>query len=252
MIGLSEQTIAAKYVIRTHEIMRVIEFHPETQTVDLIQDQLEFCNTPMGEITVKNEMGRTLNVGLLKPTVLYNIPVRQERWGQFEIQACPQPGDTGYLEIFTNDISAWIQNGELSIPNSDRHFIKESSVFVPFVPNEKNKASDYVSDGTQLIIKSNNATIKITDSDGEEPVVDVETTAKTVHINAEDGVSVVGDVDITGNLTVSGTITADGDIKSTNGDVVAGTVSLKNHVHQFTYSAGPSAGAQGTTVAPTA
>lgn len=251
MIGLSEQTIAAKYVVRTHEIMRVIEFHPETQTVDLIQDMFEFCNTPMGEITIKNEMGRTLNVGLLKPTVLYNIPVKQERWGQFQIQACPQPGDTGYLEIFTNDISAWLQNGELAIPNSDRHFLKESSVFVPFVPNSQNYSEDYVSDGTELIIKSNNATIKITDSDGEEPVVDIETTAKTVHVNAEDGVSVNGNVDITGDLTVTGTITADGDIKSTNGDVVAGTVSLKNHTHPFEYNAGPTPAA-GNTTAPTA
>lgn len=251
MIGLPDAAIMAKYAIRTHEIMRVVAFHPETQTVDLIQDQLEFCNTPMGEITVKNELGQTVNVGLLKPTVLYNIPVKQERWGQFQIQACPQPGDTGYLEIFTHDISSWLKNGELSIPNSDRHFLKESSVFVPFVPNAKNKVDDYVSDGTQLIIKSNSATIKITDSDGDEPVVDIETTAKTVHVNAEDGVSVAGNVDITGDLTVSGTITAAGDIKSTDGDVIAGTVSLKNHTHPFAYNAGPTP-ATGTTTEPIA
>lgn len=225
MIGLANETIAAKYVIRTHEIMRVVAFHPENQTVDLIQDMFEFCNTPMGEITVKNELGYTVNVGLLKPTVLYGIPVKQERWGQFEIQACPQPGDTGYIEIFTNDISSWIQNGELSIPNSDRHFLKESSVFVPFIPNSKNCVDDYVTDGTQLVIKSTNATIKITDSDGEEPVVDIETTAKTLHVNAEDGIFVNGDISVTG------TITATGNIESTEGDVIASGISLINHTH---------------------
>lgn len=237
MIGLSDDSINAMYLIKTHYIMRVIEFHPENQTVDLIQDVFEFCNAPMGEITVKNELGYDVNVNLMEPDVIYGVPVKQERWGQFEIQACPQPGDTGYIEVFTNDITSWVQNGQFTIPKSDRHFAKDSCVFVPFIPNEINKAETYPADGTQLIIKSTNATIKITDSaeEGQDPVVDIETTAKTVHINAEDGVSVAGNVDITGDLTVSGTITADGDITSSNGDVVASGISLKNHTHGFNY-----------------
>lgn len=253
MFGIPDESLKAVYLIKTHYIVRVIEFHPEDQTVDVIQDVCEFCNVMSGTMTIQNELGYEATVAPRKPVVLLGIPVKQERWGQFHIQCCPQKGDTGYLEIFTNDITDWIENGGPSIPLSDRHFAMDSCVFVPFIPNKTNCAEDYPIDGTQLIIKSNNATIKITDKEeeGQEPEVDIETNSKTVHINADDGISIDGDVDITGDLTVSGTITADGDIKSTNGDVIAGTISLKDHTHMFTYSAGPSAGAQGTTNTPT-
>jgi len=253
MFGMPESTLKSMYLIKTHYIVKVIEFHPEDQTVDVIQDVCEFCNTDSGSITIQNELGYNVTVAPKKPSVLVGIPVKQLRWGQFEIQACPQPGDTGYLEIFTNDITGWIQGGGLNVPISDRHFAMDSCIFVPFVPNAKNAVDDYVTDGTSLVIKSTNAKVKITDKqeEGEDPVVDIETTSKTVHINAENGVSVAGNVDVTGDLTVSGTITADGDIKSTNGDVIAGTVSLKNHVHPFTYAAGPATGTEGVTTAPT-
>ena len=253
MIGLPEEAIAAKYLIKTHFVARVLKFYPETQTVDVVQDTYDFSNTIVGDIVVKNEFGQNVVVGLMKPVILYGIPVQQLRWGQFSIQACPKEGDTGYIEVFTNDISTWMKDGGIAIPSSDRHFTKENSVFVPFMANNTNKTEDYVDNESTLVIKSNNASVKITDSqeEGQDPVVDIETNSKTVHINAEDGISVDGNVDITGDLTVSGTITADGDIKSTNGDVVAGTISLKNHTHMFTYSAGPSAGAEGTTNTPT-
>lgn len=58
-----------------------------------------------------------------------------------------------------------------------------------------------------------------------------------------------GDLSITGNLTVSGTIEAGGNITSTSGDVVAGTVSLKNHVHAYTWT---DPAGSGTTAPPTA
>lgn len=253
MLALPDEALASKYVIKTHYVVHVLKFYPESQTVDVIQDTFEFSNTPLGDMTIKNEFGQTVTVGLLEPSIIYGVPVQQLRWGQFTIQAAPKPGDTGYIEVFTNDITSWKREGGIAIPWSDRHFVKESCVFVPFIANDTNATEDYVSDENTLVIKSNNATVKITDKEeeGQDPVVDIETTSKTVHINAEDGVSVDGNVDITGDLTVSGTITADGDIKSTNGDVVAGTVSLKNHTHMFTYSAGPSAGAQGTTNTPT-
>ena len=60
---------------------------------------------------------------------------------------------------------------------------------------------------------------------------------------AEEGVSITGDVSIDGDVNCTKTVTAET-------DVVGGGVSLKEHTHQFTYSAGPSAGAQGETIAP--
>lgn len=210
MMMLPEATLAAKLVIKTHYIMRVIEFHPETQTVDLIQDVFEYANTPFGRKMVENDFGQTVAATLKKPTILYGIPVKQERWGQFEIQACPVEGDTGYIEVFTNDIRDWVENGSRSVPWSASHFLKQSCVFVPFIPNHANAAKDYPLDNTKLVIKSKNASIVVTDSapEGEEPVVDITTTAKTININAEEGINVNGDVTVTGSITATGDITA--------------------------------------------
>ncbi len=242
MYSPPKATLAAKYIIKTHYIMKVVEFHPEDQTVDLIQDVFEFSNAPESSLTVNNEFGNTVTVTLNKLDMVIRVPVKQLRWGQFEIQCCPVPGDTGYIEVFTNDIKDWMENGGPSIPWSDSHFLKTSCVFVPFVPNAKNAATTYPADNSQLVIKSTNASIVITDKPAEEgseeePTVDITTTAQTLNINAEKGITVTGDINITGNITstgdvnVDGTITASGDITSTNGDVVAGGISLKNHTH---------------------
>lgn len=244
MFELPNETLAAKFVIKTHYIVKVLAFYPETQTVDLIQDTFEFANAPFGVMQVMNDFGKTITVGIKKPDVLEGVPVKQLRWGQFEIQCCPVPGDTGYIEVFTNDIRDWAENGGPSIPWNDLHFLKESCVFVPFIPNKANASTTYPADNSQLVIKSTNASIVITDKPAEEgseeePTVDITTTAQTLNINAEKGITVTGDINITGNITatgditVEGTITASGDITSTEGDVVASGISLKNHTHNI-------------------
>lgn len=238
MIGVSEDTVKSMYLIKTHYIMRVIAFHPEDQTVDLIQDTYDFCNTISGDINVKNEMGYDVTVGVMKPAVLRRIPVKQERWGQFEIQCCPQEGDTGYIEVFTTDITGWMKEGGLSIPPSDRHFIKDSSVFVPFVPNKKNCSSEYPQDGTKLIIRSKNAKITITDN-GETSDVSID--SDTITMAAPNGVS------ITGNVNVDGTIHA-----TTNVTAGENNTALVGHTHEFNYvGAGQGSSPQTGTTQPT-
>lgn len=242
MFPVPTNALTSRYIIKTHYIMKVLAFYPETQTVDLIQDVFEFSNTPYGDMTVNNEFGNTVTVTVNNLDVLQGVPVKQLRWGQFEIQACPAVGDTGYIEVFTNDIQRWIEEGGPKIPWSDSHFVKKNCVFVPFIPNNVNASQDYpanedgTADNTRLVIKSTNASITITDKpveegSTEEPVVDITTTAKTVNINAENGIALSGDVNLTGNLTTTGTITADGNIESTNGDIVASGISLMNHTH---------------------
>lgn len=201
MFSIPDEAIAAKYVIKTHYIMRVLAFHPETQTVDLIQDVFEFANTPMGTHMIENEFGNVVTVAIKKPDILYGIPVKQLRWGQFEIQACPVEGDTGYIEVFTNDIQDWVENGSRSVPWSDSHFMKKCCVFVPFIPNKKNASTTYPADNTRLVIRSKNASITITD-DGERSSISLG--AQTVEVSAPEGVN------ITGNMNVEGEVTANG------------------------------------------
>lgn len=163
MAKLPEATVAAKFVIKTHYIMRVLEFHPETQTVDLIQDVFEMTNSPFGNTVYRNEFGNIVACLPKELDILYDVPVKQLRWGQFEIQACPVEGDTGYIEVFVDDIQDWIKNGSRSIPWSVDKFVKKNCVFVPFVPNKKNASATYPADNTQLVIRSKNASITITD-----------------------------------------------------------------------------------------
>lgn len=202
-----------KYLIDTHFMVRVVNFYPETQTVDVISDVYEYSYDPVGKYYIQNELGSLVPASIRKPTIFKGIPVKQLRWGQFEIQCCPKKGDTGYIEIFTNDIRDWIVNGSLSIPWSDERFNKQSSVFVPFVPNHKNASTTYPVENDRLIIKSESVKLELIDNDD----------GTTINAVAET-------INFTGDFNVEGNIDCTGDITAT-GDIVAGGVSLKNHTH---------------------
>lgn len=237
---LPDETILAKYVIKTHYIVKVVAVYPETQTVDVIEDVYRFINSPIPYTTIVNELGNAVDVGLSKKRTFLNIPVKQERWGQFKIQCNPAVGDTGYIEIMTNDIRSWLSGGSDSVPWTDDHFDERSCVFVPFVQNATNKQDGYPTDNTQLVIKSDHLSITLNDQPddaGEEP---------------QRNITVVGDINVTGDIKVTGNIEASGNIKSTDGDIIAGTVSLKNHLHPAGTLAAPNGPVSGSTAAPTA
>ncbi len=221
---LTDETILAKYVIKTHYIVKVVAVHPEDQTVDVVEDVYRYVNSPVPFTTVINELGNPVDVGLSKKMKLLNIPVKQERWGQFAIQCNPAVGDTGYIEIMTNDIRDWMLNGSDSVPWSDDHFDERSCVFVPFVPNLTNKAETYPADNSQLIIKSNNLSITFTDKPAEQGQEAIK------NISVVGDVVMTGKLNITGDVTITGKLHTSGDIES-DSDVKAGTVSLKEHTH---------------------
>jgi hypothetical protein len=117
-------------------------------------------------------------------------------------------------------------------------------VFVPFVQNATNKQEDYPEDNTQLVIKSDHLSITLTDQPDPEPgsqdepvrnvsvVGDVNVTG---NINVTGDIAVDGKITATGNIESQGTIKAKGNVESTDGDIKAGSVSLKNHTHNFNY-----------------
>lgn len=263
---LRPDALAAMYAIKTHYVYKVIEFHPDTQTVDIIQDTYEYTFAPISDTVMENELGRAVTVTARYPDVLVGVPVKQFRFGQFEIQACPAPGDTGYIEVFTNDIRNWIKNGEQT-QWSDKHFMKHSAVFVPFMPNNKNCVDDYPAnpdgsaDLTKFVIKSKNSRITITDvipKEGTEAqpqtTIQIATTNTSITMNdnnGEGGIEAKGNLTVNGDLNVVGNISATGDVAAT-GDVTAanGTISLMKHTHLFAYSAGPTP-AEGATNPPT-
>ena len=251
-----DESIVSMYLIKTHYIMKVLAYHPETQTVDLIQDVYEFTNTYDGQIVRNNEFGETIVVALKDLDILYGIPVKQERWGKWHLQCCPAVGDTGYIEVMTNDIQDWVENGSRSIPWSADHFKKKSCVFVPFVPNKTNCDPQYPATNDSFVIKSDKINLTMTTPDeGKEKVVltmtgitltidaegkvtldapnaAVSANCKTVEAKASGSVkldtpqtNITGKVNIDGETTIGGNLTVSGSaINATNAIVTCASV----------------------------
>lgn len=217
MRNLDTGAVQAKYLIRTHSVFRVIAFHPDTQTVDIRQDMFELVPNQDGATYKQNEFGVDVPYSLRTPDIMYGIPVKQIRYGQFAIKACPVAGDTGYVEYFHDDITGWVEDGELSIPRNSAKFLRGSCVFVPGVFDKNNATQDYPADNTKLIIAGKDATIEIVNPTGDDPATQINIVAKTVNVTAE-------------KSKFSGDVEVAGDIKAT-GDVKAGNISLLNHKH---------------------
>lgn len=105
--------------------------------------------------------------------------------------------------VHFNDVDTdnWLETGESYVPNSSRRH-DFSDGFVELRPFNKTAVFSYYTGGIE--IKNGGTTIRVND-DG------------SVTISG-------GDVTVTGNLTVSGTITG-------QTDVIAGTISGKSHKH---------------------
>ena len=237
-----DAAVAAKYLINTHMMVKVLEFHPETQTVDVIQEVYDYVNTTDGSFVVLNEFGVEVPANVKQLDVLYDIPVKQERFGQFSIRCCPKPGDTGYLEIFTEDIQDWVENGGPSVPWATLRFMRKNSVFVPFVPNKTNCATDYPTTNGSLVVKSNRITLTLTDPEDGQSAESVSLSMSNgvlLTVSADGSVTVACDsVGITADqTTIHGKLHVDGEVTTgstiaAGGDVTTGKgTSLDNHTH---------------------
>lgn len=216
--------VQAKYLIRTHSIFKVERFYPETQTVDIVQQVLELEADERGDIHRINEFGIDTPYLVKAPDRITGVPVKQFKCGQFTIQCCPKPGDTGYVEYFQDDIYDWVENGKVDVPSSAYKYLRSSCVFVPGVNSKQDAIQNYPSDNTKLIIAGKDVKIELVNPDGNNPETVINITTKKLNIDSDE-TSITGDVNVDGKLTVKG------DIESTNGDVTAGTISLKTHTH---------------------
>ncbi|MBR2008273.1 MAG: hypothetical protein IKA01_09925 [Alistipes sp.] len=217
MRNLDTGAVQAKYLVRTHSVFKVLAFHPENQTVDIKQEMFELVHSADGEIYKQNEFGVDVPYALRTPDILYGIPVKQMRYGQFAIKVCPVEGDTGYVEYFHDDITGWFEEGGVAVPRNSAKFLRASCVFVPGVFDENNATQDYPTDNTKLIIAGKDATIEIVNPAGDDPATQINIVAKTVNVTAEKS-------KFNGDMEVSGDIKASGDVK-------AGNISLLNHKH---------------------
>ena len=234
-----DESIAAKYLINTHMMVKVVEFHPDTQTVDVVQEVYDYVNTTEGDFVVQNEFGVDVTANVKVLDVLYDIPVKQERFGQFSIKCCPKKGDTGYLEIFTEDLQDWFKNGGPSVPWAALRFLRKNSVFVPFVPNKTNCAQNYPQDNSSFVIESNRTKTTIEDPEDGEASITIQTPGATVFIDGAGKVRIETPETVISGKTVleDGRVDADSGLQiSTPYASISGSLQVGNGASGLIYT----------------
>jgi hypothetical protein len=147
---------------------------------------------------------------------IFGIPYFAWQFGKNAVIGDPVVGDKGIMIVCDRDISAVKANRTFAQPGSSRQFDLADGIYFGGVLNEPPKQWVKFTDaGMELADKNGN---KLTSGTG--------------------GWVFTGVVTMQGNLQLAGSLKSDnggtyaGDLETT-GDVKAGAISLKNHVHQY-------------------
>jgi len=182
---------------------KVTKVYYDTQRVDV-----QPCITvKIRDDNSKNKMytrtGEYIGVKEIAMPEILNVPFMYLKSGTFSITIPIAVGTTGILIISQQDISVWKDTGGTGVAGKDISlFDLNNAVFIAGVPDAISALSDYSSSALEL--RAGNDKISM---DGS------------------------GTINITGNLTVSGTVTGTTEVK-------AGTKSLKAHTHPVTTAPG--------------
>lgn len=272
----------AKVGVHTQYVVKVVKVSENGRFVDVIHCTLEWQAGIDGESIMLNELGFPVLASPTKPWIINDVPVEQPYLrGQWKLNARPRVGDYGVLSVFYHDIESWKRNGGFQAPEAIRIHALDSCSFRPGLPNHADVGAEeegsYPTDD-KMEIKGNGVSLSLSSSNNEEAKVDnlveiksgadvnislktpgyedsesdKEVLVKVGSISISIKVPHEGDpvmdincptLNITGDVNVTGTVTADT-------DVIGGGVSLKNHTHDFPYSAGDTP-TTGTTEVPT-
>lgn len=136
---------------------------------------------------------------------LNDVPFFILKGGDYLIEVCPAINDEGIVLFADKSPDQWLYTGDVSIPfdNNAYHNISNSIMFISGISSFKNKLSNFTQNGIKIKNKQTNDRIEINNN------------GVVIHSST---------VNIHGNLNVTGDIT-------TNGNITAGTVSLKTHIH---------------------
>lgn len=151
--------------------------------------------------------------------LLEDVPVLAPGGGGFVIRIPVKEGDTGWVIFNDTDISGFLgtveQTGEvaLSAPVSYRTHDWSDGLFIPDMLWKSAVQSD---EAEKLVIQSCDGSVRI--ALGED-------------ISITGDMKISGSLEAGGDIKADGSITAAGNIESTGGDIIAGTVSLKTHIH---------------------
>lgn len=181
-----------KYDLNCHRVGKIVKFYPESLTCDV--ELLE----------LKPNQGR-----LDKYALFQGLPLMVNGGIGTNLTFGDVTGSECLVHFNDRDIDAWFDTGEAYKPNSSRlHSFSDG--FVSLRPYNKNDVFQYEIDGTVL----NRGTTKIKlANDGSVQIT-----------NGTCNFAMSGDtITVTGNLVVSGTVTA--------ADCISGGISGKTHTH---------------------
>lgn len=175
--------------IRVSLPAKVISFDKEKQTISCIPTVRELVNIN----------GQVKYVDL---PVLEDVPIQMPRAGGWIITLPIKPGDECMVIFQDLCIDGWWFRGDIQNWNDLRRhdFSDAIATFSPW--SQPNVISNYFEDGIEL--RSVDGSTKITIESGK--------------------ISILGDLEVTGKISASDTITSDV-------DVIAGTISGKTHKH---------------------
>ena len=146
-----------------------------------------------------------------QPPIL-GVPIVCDRGGGFAKKVAYKAGDIGLVVFCDHDIDNAVSSGTEGEPNTERNHSATDAIFIGGIlpGSASNSLPDGYAIGTEggsiyLVVKEN----------GIEVLGDTKVTGD---------ITIIGDVAVTGDVTVIGSITA-------TGDVTAGGISLKNHIH---------------------
>ena len=153
--------------------------------------------------------------------VLNGVPVEFPGGGGCRLTFPVAEGDECWVSFGCRAIGAWKQYGGVQVPNDTRrHHITDAVCHIGPM-SQANKLSNVSATTVQLRSLDNSTHIEL------DPA------GQIVNIVAPRGMTITAPTVrvVNGALSVDETITAAQTIKSTGGDVLAGAISLTNHVH---------------------
>lgn len=185
--------------IKCHRVGKIVAFNKEDLTCDV--QLLELINKVGG--------------GYDKYAIIPQLPLIIEgtdtswlTWGNIVGCEC-------LVHFNDRDIDNWFETGEEYLPNSTR-LHNFSDGFVTLRPRNKLKVFQY--DDQAVVLKNSDSMVRMTNNT-------IQITNNNLNMLIQNGtVTITGNVIVNGNITASGTITG-------QTDVIADTISGKNHVH---------------------
>lgn len=172
----------------------IISFDPETQTAQV----------QIGILRVD------INGERFEPPPLIKCPVIFSGGSQFLIEHQIDPKDECLIIFSQRCIDGWVNSGGIANNPILRYHEFDDAIVIPGVRSQPNKITNFENNGVRLRNKTGDKFIWLKNDGTAEITVD------TLKVN--------GNIEHTGDQTSTGTITG-------QTDVVADTVSLKNHTH---------------------